>query len=541
MTHAVDWIGELQPAVATVTAEDQFPPITLLNWQAPDYDPIFRERMRRLENIRNSGDARAVWHGLREFYKTHPMQFIDDWCVTADPRNIEIGLPVLTPFVLFKRQREFIEWLYERWRNREDGLVEKCRDAGVSWLCCAFAVWMWLFHDGAGIGFGSRKEEYVDKIGDPKSLFWKLRKIVEFLPNELKPVNWNERTDAPSMRMINRARDSSITGEAGDNIGRGARTSIYFVDEAAHLEHPEAVDAALSATSNCKIHVSSVNGAGNPFYKKRHGGQIPVFIFDWRQDPRKSQEWYDKQKATLDPVILAQEIDRNYEASVANAFIPAELVAAAAARGPRDVPARGRLRIGVDVARFGDDKTSIVFRRGRVMIKKVRLEKNDTMQVASKVRAEINAFNEKPEQIAVDTIGIGAGVADILRGWYPDVIGKDGKTYKTVEDINCSVKLNNGEHYNVRAMMWSEMKEWLKGASIPNDQNLRSDLTALRYSFRAGELLLESKDEAKKRGIKSPDDGDALALTFAVPTMAMPEPPKAKIIPYVPYDQTMGM
>ena len=537
MNAVLDWVD--QPPVETPA---DHPDLILINWQHPDYNPIFAERIRRLNNVRRHPTPDAVWKGLREYYATRPAQFITDWGMTIDPRNPEIGLPAAVPFVLFKRQVEFIEWLHQRWLSREDGLVEKSRDMGVSWLCCAFAVWMMNFHPETVTGFGSRKEEYVDKIGDPKSLFWKIRKFIEFLPIELKPAGWDERKDAPSMRIINRDNGAAIVGEAGDNIGRGNRTSVYFKDESAHYEHPESIDAALSATSNCKIDVSSVNGAGNPFYQKRHGGAIPVFIFDWRQDPRKSLEWYAKQKATLDPVILAQEIDRNYEASVQNAFIPGELVMAAMARGPKYVTARGGLRIGVDVARFGSDKTSIVFRRGRVMLKKVKLSGLDTMQVASRVKAEAAAFGTPPEQIAVDTIGIGAGVADILRGWYPDRLDPNtGRVTKIIADINCSVKLANGLHWNIRAMMWAEMREWLKGASIPNDQDLKVDLTALRYTYRAGELLLESKDDAKKRGVKSPDDGDALALTFAEPTM--PEPPqmRAVVLPYRPTDAAMAM
>ena len=74
--------------------------------------------------------------------------------------------------------------------------------------------------------------------------------------------------------------------------------------------------------------------------------------------------------------------------------------------------------------------------------------------------------------------------------------------------------------------MGGEMREWLKGASIPNDQDLKSDLTALRYLFKGGELLLESKDDAKRRGVHSPDRGDSLALTFAIPTLVRPAMPK---------------
>jgi hypothetical protein len=76
----------------------------------------------------------------------------------------------------------------------------------------------------------------------------------------------------------------------------------------------------------------------------------------------------------------------------------------------------------------------------------------------------------------------------------------------------------DGQNYNLRARMWRDMREYLKnGASIPSDHELSTDLTALQYSFRGGELLMEAKDDAKKRGIKSPDRADSLALTFATP------------------------
>lgn len=508
------------------------------DWLNPNYDEVYRERSQRLENLRENPE---ILPGLWEYYKTHPADFINDWGFTFDPRNIEVGLPAVVPFLLFPKQREFIEWLFDRWQAREDGLAEKSRDMGVSWLCVGFGVWMWIFYDGAVAGFGSRKEEYVDKIGDPKSLFWKARQFINLLPQEFKPRGWDEAKNAPHMKIMNPQSGSTMVGEAGDNIGRGNRTSIYFKDESAFLEHAEAVDAALSQTSNCKIDVSTPNGAGNPFYRKRHGGRIKVFVFDWRDDPRKDEEWYRKQCEALDPVIVAQEIDRNYEGSVANAFIPADIVQAAQRRGPAEVAPIGNLRVGVDVARFGDDKSVITIRKGRVLLKQVVLAKLDVVQVASAVRQEITAYGVIPEQIAVDTIGIGAGVADILRGWYPDKVERGtNRIIKIVVDVNSALRMDNGQDYNLRSFMWREMREWLKAASILNDQDLKTDLTALRYLFKAGELLIESKEDAKRRGVKSPDRADSLAMTFAIPTIAPRELPKVHVPSYQSSDPSMG-
>lgn len=510
------------------------------NWHHPDYRNEYARRSRMLTQMRKAGTVDAI----KAFYRTHPVEFIDDWCFTFDPRNADVGLPTSVPFVLFRRQAEYLEWLYARWKRREDGLVEKSRDMGISWLCCAFAVWMFLFHAGTVVGFGSRKEEYVDKIGDPKSLFWKLRFLLDWMPPEFLPTGWDAKKHTPFMRVVNPEIGSSIVGEAGDNIGRGNRATVYFKDESAFYEHPDLIDAALSQTSNCKIDVSTPNGSGNPFHKKRHGGRIPVFVFDWRDDPRKGADWYARQKATLEPHILAQEVDRDYEASVTDAWIPGPLVATAAERGPAGVPTGGGLRVGVDVARFGDDKTVVTFRRGRALLAQHVMAKLDVVQVAARVKVLVAAYNEKPEQIAVDTIGIGAGVADMLRGWYPDEVISNRRTgavdvRKVVVDVNSSLRMDTGEDYNLRAFMWRQMKEWLDGAGIPNDQELRAELTALRYSYRGGELLIESKDDAKKRGIKSPDRADSLALTFAIPTIPKTKDP-TMFVPAPVFDSGMG-
>lgn len=477
----------------------------------PEYDPVYQSRIERLERLREDP---SLLGPLKEYYRQNPADFINDWGCTYDPRNAEIGLPTTVPFLLFPKQREFIDWLHDKWRGRKDGLAEKSRDMGVSWLCCAFAVWMWTFHPGTCVGIGSRKQEYVDELGDPKTLFWKVRSFISFLPPEFQPFGYQEKKHSPFMKIINPANGATIIGEAGDNIGRGARTSIYFKDESAFYERPELIDAALSQTSNCKIDVSTPNGAGNPFYRKRKGGKIDVFTFHWKDDPRKDEAWYEKQVELLDPVVVAQEIDINYEASISNSFIPGDVVDAAQKLGPADVEAHGPVIWGLDVARFGDDSTVLTKRQGRVILSIQKWKHQETQWVAQEVWQQANKSNIKPDQIAVDVIGLGAGVVDRLKELSR---GSD----ISIEGVNSSARVNDGINYNLRAKMWDDMREWLKDApvSLPSDPELKSELTALTYKYQGGLRLLESKDDAKKRGIKSPDIADSLALTFATPVI----------------------
>jgi len=321
------------------------------DWKAPDYRPVWLARIERLQRLRADP---GLLPGLKAFYADHPVEFITDWMLTFDPRNVERGIEAVTPFLLFPKQAAYVEWVVARWRGREDGVVEKSRDMGVSWLCVAIATWMWIFHPGVVVGFGSRKEAYVDDLGNPASLFWKVRETIKLLPSEFVPAGFNMRMHAPSMKIINPENGSAIIGEAGDNIGRGNRTSIYFKDESAFYEHPESIDAALSQTSNCKIDVSTPNGNGNPFYRKRHSGKVKIFSFHWKDDPRKGQEWYDKQKNDLDPVVLAQEVDIDYNASTSDSWITGDLIQQAQNNGPADVEAVGPWMVAVDAAHMAE-------------------------------------------------------------------------------------------------------------------------------------------------------------------------------------------
>lgn len=164
--------------------------------------------------------------------------------------------------------------------------------------------------------------------------------------------------------------------------------------------------------------------------------------------------------------------------------------------------------LGVDVARYGDDKTVICVRQGRKVLEMRKFRELDTMEVASQVAFAIREFS--PKVTFVDEVGIGAGVVDRLRQLGFDIVG-----------VNAGVKPYEEEtYYNKRAEMWDRMRIWLKsGADIPHDTELRTALIGLEYGFtdaKTGELLrLERKQDMKKRGLDSPDEGDALAMTFA--------------------------
>lgn len=336
-----------------------------IDWKNPDYDSVFRHRLEVLERIRSDPKATpSIVADMKAVYREYPAQMIVDWGVTIDPRNIERNLPAVMPFILFDRQVEFCDYVLERWRARKNGLVEKSRDMGISWCFMSLAAALAVLFDDMAIGTGSRKWELVDDLGNIDPLLPKGRAFLRYLPREFRG-GWEERKHTKEGQIVIPETRSIIDGEAGDDIGRGGRKAIYGVDEAAHLLHPESIDAALANNTNCKIEFSSVKGMSNPFARRRHDGSVEVFVFDWRQDPRKDQAWYDGYLATYGATITAQEVDRNYAASVDGVVVPGLWVQAAIdAHVKLGVRIEGLRAGALDIADLGIDKNAFAIRHG---------------------------------------------------------------------------------------------------------------------------------------------------------------------------------
>ena len=201
-------------------------------------------------------------------------------------------------------------------------------------------------------------------------------------------------------------------------------------------------------------------------------------------------------------------------------FIDGEVVEAAARR-PAESHAGEPLIMGVDVARFGDDRSTFHFRRGRDArtIAPMRFRGLDLVTLAGKL-AEV-ALGHRVDAVFIDEGGMGAGVVDmavrLLRGTLVLGINFGGAPER------CLLGEGQPATANKRAEMWAALRDWLKGGAIPDDAELKADLTGVQYGFNMrGEIQLEAKDAMKRRGLASPDDGDGLALTFAQPVGTLP-------------------
>lgn len=175
--------------------------------------------------------------------------------------------------------------------------------------------------------------------------------------------------------------------------------------------------------------------------------------------------------------------------------------------------------VGVDVARFGGDRSVIRTRVGRDgrTIKPKRYRGLNTMQLAARVAEHVEELAQLGLRavVFVDGGGVGGGVVDRLRQLGYDVI-----------EVQFGGKPDDPRKYaNKRAEMWGKARDWLAIGCLDKDEELATDLTGVEYGFRPDDtILLESKESMQRRGLASPDDGDALALTFAQPVPEYSQP-----------------
>lgn len=165
-------------------------------------------------------------------------------------------------------------------------------------------------------------------------------------------------------------------------------------------------------------------------------------------------------------------------------------------------------RLGIDVARFGDDRTVIFPRQGLAAFQPIEMRNARTNDISARVAAAKVKWGSEMEFVD-GTGGYGSGVIDFLM-----------QAGHSPQEIHFSGKAIDSRYFNKRSEMWFEMAEWVKrGGALPNIPSLLKELTAPTYTFQNGKFRVEEKDQIKKRLQFSPDLADALGLTFALPEM----------------------
>lgn len=516
-------------------------PQTINNWVRSDLSEIILKRSQML--IAANADPKLQARILA-VCANDPVRFVTDWCWTTDPRNAARGAPVTVPFVLYPRQVEYLQWRRECLQNRQSSVHAKSRDSGASWLNCADHLQYWLFTFEFKGGFGSNKEIRVDRKGDPDAIFSKLRFLLKTLPSWMKPKTWQDNY----MKLINDENGSVITGEAGDNIGRGGRSLLYDWDEAAYTERQESVLAALSENTDCCIRTSTPNGNDDPFSRDYQSGNFPTFSFHWKQDPRKNAwiveatgetgsgdnapdgavyPWYEKKRKTLPPITLAREIDISFTASAEGVVIAHDWVMAAV-NYPLVMTNYIRTA-GLDIATIGKDRSVLtIVDAGNKVIAIETWQGQNTTETAHRAITLCHQYNV--DHLFIDSVGVGQGVLATLQTalnlkfkYHPINVGTTPSDYYwSAEQRSSKDKFFNlrAELYHLLAQRFFKTYENVYGInkhntdeciSIPNHPTLIAQLpiTTAKYAEN-GKLTLTPKKELKV----SPDYADSLMLSL---------------------------
>jgi len=307
-----------------------------------------------------------------------------------------------------------------------------------------------------------------------------------------------------SARTSSKEKPEALAGVHSDNV-------LLIVDEASAVEEAvfESAAGSMSGHNATTVLIGNPTRSSGLFYKTHH-----ELATEWKTmhvscvtSPRVTEDFVKQIKDTYGELSNAFRVRVLGEFPLADddTLIPAELVDAAMRRDIHHDTSEPIL-FGVDPARFGDDAAVLCVRQGNVVMHFRSWRGLDLMSLCGAIVNEAEQL--KPEEINVDSIGLGAGLADRLR-----------ELGLPVRDVNVSeVSALNPKANRLRDELWISVRDFLaqRACRLPNEESLRADLVTPKYSFTSsGKLQVESKGDMKKRLRRSPDFADALALTFA--------------------------
>lgn len=286
---------------------------------------------------------------------------------------------------------------------------------------------------------------------------------------------------------------------------------LLICDEASAI--PEAVyesaAGSMSGEHACTILIGNPTRNSGLFFRTHHqlSSEWKTMHVSCLNSKRVSPDFVKQIADTYGPESNAYRVRVLGEFALRDddTLIPAELVDAAMSR---DVvlDAKQPLVYGIDVARFGDDRSALCKRRGNVVLEFKTWQGLDLMQLTGAIVHEANM--DKPDEMCVDSIGLGSGVADRLRE-----LGFNTRDVNVAES-----SAMNPKAAKLRDDLWMQVKDWLnaRACKLPKMDELRQELVAPTYTFTSNDKLkVEGKQEMKRRGMRSPDLADALCLTFA--------------------------
>lgn len=281
--------------------------------------------------------------------------FIENFGWTFDPRPQ--AKPNHLPFFLFDYQKEAIRWMIDHIESGKDGLLEKSRDMGVSWVIFVWVpIWYWLFRDGVNLLLGSYKQDLVDNRSKD-SLFGMIDYGIDSLPKWLLPKGFDNKKHRTQMKLVNPVNFNLIAGDTmNPDFGRGTRKTAVLFDELGSWDYAKDAWESCGDVTACRIANSTPKGYN--FYAQLRNSGIDVLTLHWSLHPLKDEQWYAYEKTRRTEEEVAQELDISYNKSQEGRVYP-EWNENNVLWGNYDYDPNLPLYVGWDFGR--DDDTSIIW------------------------------------------------------------------------------------------------------------------------------------------------------------------------------------
>jgi phage terminase large subunit len=460
-----------------------------------------RDRVLWLSRAANNKKLQAI---AVEICRQDILAWVNLFVSTYDPRKS----PSVVPFITYPYEDELILELVDRIKNQKDILVDKSRDMGVTWCVLLVFTWYWQFH-GEGFDFlvGSRKEQYIDVMGNMDTLLEKVRFIIRNQPAWMRPRGFDFKSHSNYLKIVNPHSKSTITGEAtNNNFSRGGRRRAIFLDEFAFWECDQAAWRASADSSNCRIVVSTPCGFNNQFAKLRHSGTIDHRSLHWRLHPEKDQAWYDNEckRRNYDMVEISQELDINYEGSEEGILFEFSELKKAVQNQPLE--SKDRIVITCDPSGEGEDEAVFYVSNNGAITERKFIKSSTSTQLAAEAILLINKY--KAQVFEADSIG--NDVCDIVS----QLLGRNERGVKVVKFKSNEKALDPVAYYNRRDEVYHQAALAMKAGNVgvDDDYTLQRQLNATKYMKDNGRIYVTPKEEVKDMVKSSPDRADAWVL-----------------------------
>lgn len=471
-----------------------------------------------------------------EKIKKDPVLFVEMCCktISKDPVTRLLSVKQLE---LFDMQKDYLHSLHiDVFINQRPAVLLKSRQMGASWLTCAFALWVAIFHPHQVILFTTMRKEDLYKEMDPMTLMGKVEYMLANLPKIFKEHAIYHQYIIARQFKIN---GCILKGVTGKQAGRSQTASLTVNDEFAYNINQKAMLSSMKNACSANIFLSTLQNPDDEFDRMRYSDAYIQLRMYWKDDPRiKNQEEFKRDYiAKNGQDDFDREMDMKFSQGDKNYVFDHNWIEALPELTPKTLSYNFPKVAGFDAAGLGKDLNVIIIRQGPHILYVDSWNKCFASESFERI---MESHNECPFDVLVfDEVSVGYAIASEVDRNFDmipfEVYGFNGST--SGKDDNEEVmddlidERSRKVYMNLRSRMYWVCRERIRKTvegtandfelSYVEDFDILREMKVLTYDEDLGKIRIMSKKTMKDRKIKSPDFLDAYVYTYYAEEMAM--------------------